>query len=606
MLKIKCRLWFGGLFLALLCVFSTLSASDGPPMMPLGDVKPGMTGVAYTIYAGEQIEKIELEVIGVLPNALGPKTDVILVRLKGEKAQQSGVVAGMSGSPVYIDGKLVGALSLKLGIFTREPIGGVTPIAEMLENSRSFGKAQGNADAKLPDPLARQIGASPGAALVRIDTPLISSGLYPAAIGQYAGQLEQMGLGRMNAGGSLLSSSPTSSGSSSRMSRDAGDEPESTKLEPGSMAGIGLVRGNLSLSAGCTVTAVIGDTVYLCGHPFLGWGPVSFPLESAHVLTTLDSTLESTKIMTTGGIIGTVTDDQPTAVSGQLGKGPPMIPLDIEIVTPSQTKNMQFEVVDYPKLTPLLMGLVSLNSLLGNVAAGEQSTISLEGRIEIAGHTTVRVQDYFASMDSPAPDGVPAAARVQTMFAKLMSNPYEKPQVERVVLRVRSEPGRREATIQNVWSDRDQIRPGDTLGVKVLLRPYRGGPVIREVSVLVPPQATPGPLRVLVSDADSLDRFDQTMANSSQAPYTGLEALIAQLNRQREGDRMYVTLRQQNPTLVLDGTQLPDVPPSAANVFQQKHGPGGGFLLGESSLEETSYEMGEAISGQQSVTVTVN
>jgi hypothetical protein len=599
------------LFLALLCVCSSLPASDGPPTMPLGDVKPGMTGVAYTIYAGEQIEKIQLEVIGVLPNALGPKTDVILVRLKGERAQQSGVVAGMSGSPVYIDGKLVGALSLKLGVFTREAIGGVTPIAEMLQNSESLAESQGDADLTLPDSLATQIGAS-GAALVPIDAPLIYSGLYPAVIGQYAVQLEQMGLGKMNAGGSSSSDSShsprlsSSSSSTGGTSGHAGDEPAATKLEPGSMAGIGLVRGDLTLSAGCTVTAVIGDTVYLCGHPFLGWGPVSFPLESAHVLTTLDSALESTKIMTTGGIIGTVTDDRPTAVSGHLGKGPVMIPLDIEIETPGKTKNMKFEVVDYPKVTPLLMGLVSLNSLIGNAGAAEQSTISLEGRIEIAGHTAVRVQDYFTSMDSPAPDGAPVAARVQTMFAKLMSNPYEKPQVERVVLSVKSKPGRREAIIDNAWSDQNEIRAGDTVIVKVLLRPFRGEPVIRDVSVLVPPQATPGPLRIVVSDADSLDRLDQALANSPQARYSGLAALIAQLNQQREGDRMYVSLRQQSPTLVLDGTQMPDVPPSAANVLQQKRGPGGSLLLGESTLGETSYEMDETISGQQSVTVNVN
>ncbi len=583
MRKLNGRLWAGGLILVLLCAGSSLPAAEEAPMMRLAEVKPGMTGEAYTIYAGDQIEKIELEVIGVLPNALGPKTNVILVRLKGAKAQQSGVVAGMSGSPVYFEGKLAGALSLKLGIFTREAIGGVTPIEEMLQAAGPV--SAGNV--ALPDSLAKQIGAAPGTALVAIDAPLVYSGVYPEAVGQYARQLEQVGLGKMIAGGT------------------SGEDEPGGKLAPGSMAGIGLVRGDLSLSAGCTVTAVIQHTVYLCGHPFLGMGAVNFPLERAHVLTTLDSALESTKIMTTGAVIGTVTEDRPTAVAGRLGKGPAMIPLDIEVQTPGKTKSMHFEVVNYPKLTPLLMGLVSLNSLLGTAAAGEESTISLEGRIEIAGHTAVRLQDYFTSMDSPVPDGVPVAARVQALFSKLMGNPYEKPRVESVLLNIKSVPGKHEASIENVWSEQGQVRPGETMTVKVLLRPFRGAPVVREVKVQVPAQAVPGPLRIIVSDADSLDRIEQAFANSPQTRYSGLEAVIAQLNRERRGDRMYVSLRQQGPTLVLDGTPLPDVPPSAANVLQQRKGAGGSFVLGESNIGETSYGMEEAISGQQSLTVSV-
>ena len=224
------------LYALLLTVFLLLGgvlsarAADGPAIFPLSDVKPGMKGVAYTIFEGDQVEQVDLEVIGILDNAVGPKQDVILVRLLGDKVQQTGVVAGMSGSPVYIDGKLVGALALKLGTFTREAIGGVTPIENMLEvehlpTSPAPGEAglppsapgKNSTEAALPDALipgayaasiplpdefAQRVDAGAGQTLVPIETPLVAAGLYPQTLAYFGKQFASWGMTVM-AGGTV-------------------------------------------------------------------------------------------------------------------------------------------------------------------------------------------------------------------------------------------------------------------------------------------------------------------------------------------------------------------------------------------------------------------
>src|SRR5580698_3743923 len=293
-------------FLIIYCV--PMQADDARATFPLKDIKPGMKGEVYTIFQGDTIEKVDLVVIGILENALGPKQDVILVQLLGEKVEHTGVVAGMSGSPVYYDGKLVGALSLKLGVFTKEAIGGVTPIENMLDVGKApelpanlsasaaavsapttnTGNTFSASRIPLPENFAHQTSAGSGQFLVPIETPLISTGLYPETIAQFSKQLSGWGM-TMMAGGTAAAT------------------PEDAQLKPGDMVGVELIRGDLSITPGCTVTTVDHGKILACGHPIFSFGNVSMPLARAHVLTTLASAMASTKIITTGGTIGTLT-----------------------------------------------------------------------------------------------------------------------------------------------------------------------------------------------------------------------------------------------------------------------------------------------------------
>jgi hypothetical protein len=581
----------------LLATALSLPAGDTPEIMPVTQVRPGMTGVAYTIFSGDEREKMEVSVIGVLPNMFAPKTDIILVELKGPKVEHSGVVAGMSGSPVYIDGKLVGAIALKLGIFSKEAIAGVMPIEQMLEMDK--GPAAPSADAAapggvlpstaglqipLPAESARHLGISSGNFLIPIETPLVISGAYPQMLARYTDQLSSLGM--VAVGGGTVA-----------------PRPDDAQIQPGDMVGLALVRGDLSLAAGCTVTAIVQDRVFVCGHPLFASGPVSMPLLRGHVVTTLNSEFESTKIMTTGGEIGTVTQDRLTAVMGRLGPGPQMIPIDLSVVTPAQEKKFHFEIIQDRRLTPLLVGLVTYQGIVANTAYSEGTTLQLDGTMELKGHSPLKIQDLFAPTDLPAPDGFFVATAVQSDFAQIFTNPYEPPQVEKVNLRITTLPERRWAAIDSAWSEKSEAVPGETVRIKVLLRPYRGAPFIREVPIAVPPQATRGNLQVLVSDAEILNRMDRPLGNAGQL--SGLEELIKIRNLERHNSRLYVTLLQATPTLLVEDKKLPDVPPSAINVLNQRRSPGGAMLLGQSEVGEWSVEMNQVIWGQQYLTIHV-
>ncbi|MGC1684606.1 MAG: hypothetical protein WA734_03200 [Candidatus Acidiferrales bacterium] len=596
-------------------------ATSQDTTLPIDQIQPGMKGVAYTIFSGDTVEPMDLTVIGVLHNALGPKVDVILVQLLGDKPEHSGVVAGMSGSPVFINGKLAGALSLKLGMFTKEAIGGVTPIANMYDINNALpadGTAKSPATSYSPNiapnparnpasspdatqwatmsagfsapripvstELAQRASLDAGSFLVPIETPLIMTGVYPETIAQFASQFSALGMTAMVGG-------------------KAAPSPEDAKLKPGDMVGMELVGGDLSLDAGCTVTAIVGDRVFACGHPLFSFGDVSIPLTRGHVVMTLNSSMASTKIMSSGSVIGTLTEDRTTAVMGRLGAGPRMIPMDVAIVTPQEEKRFHFEVAELRQLTPLLVAVSALNGISGNTAYTEGTTLQLSGAIDVRGHGSVKLEDFFAPQDSGAPSGLQIAFAVLRTFSEIYTNPYEPPKIDKISLRVTSLPEHRSATIESAWSEKSEVEPGETIGVKVLLRPYRGSPFIQEIPITIPLQSARGPMELLVSDGETLNRMTQPFGAPSQL--AGLDELVAMMNRERHNDRLYAALMQPTPTLLVEDKELPNVPLSEINIMDQRRNPGAARLLNQSAAGEWSVPMNQVIAGQRALTITV-
>ena len=569
-------------------LLGALAVSSAPPdsteIMPLFQVRAGMQGYAYTIFAGDQIEKFDLEVLGVLPNFLGPKQSIILVQLKGPKVEHTGVVAGMSGSPVYLEGKLAGALSLKLGIFTKEAIAGVTPIEDVLRPPTESAVAQANPQQfSLPNNALARNTLSSGSSLEPIETPLVFSGFQPAALQQFAPQLQSYGFVAAQGG-------------------TAEARPEDGHLVAGDMAGMVLVQGDASINAACTVTAVQGDRVFLCGHPFMNLGDVQMPMARSRVVTTLSSELASTKIVNVGGPIGTITGDHLTSVTGRLGAPPAMIPLDLTFVTGSAEKKLHFELVNHPKLTPLLVALTTFNGISQNSLYGEGTTLRLTGEIRLQGHVPVQVENTM-------PDSLPIALVVQNMFGRLFSNNYEIPTVEHIALRVESQPGRKSYTIDSAWLEKGEAAPGDNLKVRVLLQPYRGPARIEEATVHVPDQIARGAtLRVLVSDADWMNRASRGFnfpGMPGAAGPEGLDQLITLMNRERRNDRLYVGLFVPAPTLVWDDKELPNVPLSQINMIDGRPAPGTVQVLRESLSSESSIALGGPVSGLISLNLQI-
>ena len=588
------------LFLALLAFSGALClgpnaaiAQESNEILPLSQVRAGMQGYAYTIFAGDQVEKFDLEVIGVLENFLGPKQSIILVQLKGPKVEHTGVVAGMSGSPVYLDGKLAGALSLKLGVFTKEPIGGVTPIQDVLNPPSQTAAAQAATQQfGLPSEASTRTGLPSGSALEPIETPLVFSGFQPAALQQFANQLQGYGIVAAQGG-------------------TASPRPDDGRPVAGDMAGMVLVQGDASINSACTVTAVQADRVYLCGHPFLSLGDIQIPMARSRVVTTLSSDLASTKIVNVGGSIGTITGDHLTAVTGKLGAPPAMIPLDLTLqvsgAEPAKQKSLHFELVNHPKLTPLLVAITTFSGLTQNSLYGEGTTLHLSGEIRLQGHAAVQIENTFAPGDSLSPDGLPIALTMQNVFTRLFANSFEPAKVDRIALRVESVPGRKSFAIESAWLEKGEAAPGETLRVRVLLRPYRGPARVEETTVRIPEQASRGTtLRILVSDADLLNRASRgfAFAGAGSGP-TGLDQLIALLNRERRNDRLYVGLFVPAPTLLWDDKELPNVPLSQINIVDGRPTPGSVQVLRESLASEASIPLGGPVSGVISLNLQV-
>ncbi len=591
--------WIPGtsLFLTAFALCATLCLAPGPlfaqqsqAILPLSQVRAGMQGYAYTIFAGDQIEKFDLEVIGVLDNFLGPKQSIILVQLKGPKVEHTGVVAGMSGSPVYLEGKLAGALSLKLGVFTKEPIAGVTPIQDVVSPPPSASAQSTVRQFGVPSQASASAGPGlpSGAALEPIETPLVFSGFQPATLQQFANQIQGYGFVATQGG-------------------TAAPRADDAHLVAGDMAGMVLVQGDASINSACTVTAVQADRVYLCGHPFLNLGEVQLPMARSRVVTTLSSELASTKIVNVAGSIGTITSDHLTAVTGKLGGPPPMIPFELSLRAAASEKKLHFEIVNHPKLTPLLVALTTFNGLTQNSVYGEGTTLHLTGEIRLQGHAPVQLENTFAPLDSLTPDGLPIAIVMQNVFGRLFTNTFEPAKVDSISLHVESVPGHKSFVIESAWLEKGEAAPGESLRVRVLLRPYRGAPRVEQTTVRIPEQIARGTaLRVLVSDADLLNRASRgfAFAGAGGAP-AGLDQLIALLNRERRNDRVYVGLFVPAPTMLWDDKELPNVPLSQINIVDGRPAPGSVQVLRESLASEASIPLGGPVSGVISLNLQV-
>lgn len=545
-----------------------------------------MRGIGYTIFSSDKVEPFRFQVIGVMPNLVGPKRNIVLVRLIGPKAAQMGVAAGMSGSPLYIGGRLIGALSLRFGEFTRDAIGGVTPIEEMTNDSEPGKTPSASPGNTRLQGMATDWGLPQNSLIQPIQTQFASSGFYPGVLDQFSRQFAALGMAGVQ-GGAVR------------------DSRHQASIAPGTMVAVVLAKGDLSLSGSCTVTALVKNRIFACGHSILGFGKISMPLARAHVLATIASPLSPTKVINVGDVIGTVTEDRATAVVAKLGPPPPMIPVELTLEGTSNKQRFSFEVVDHPQLTPLLVAVSILNGLVASNTYIGDSTLQVTGSISVEGHSSVRLQDTFTPGDQALPDEYAIAASLQALFTKLFTNPYEQPKIKKVELQVHSMPEKRWARIDGAWSEKTEIVAGDNVIVKVLLRPYRGVPFIKEVPITIPAQAPRGPLRVLVSDADSLNRSGRLFTSDPQARLAGLEELILLNNRQQRNDSLYVTLLQPSPTLLFQDKELPDLPVSQINVLAPHRDQGDSVLLWESAAGQWSVPMNQVITGQQYLNITV-
>ncbi len=593
--------------------------SGATTQMDVKDIKPGMVGIGHTVFNGTHVEEFKANILGVLVNVIGPNRNLILAKLEGGPLANTGVIAGMSGSPVYVDGKLIGAVSYALGSFSKEPIAGITPIAEMTESTAQGDIRPPGARVKVEFPLTREglsaafrkalswnrpfaeqpndatlsdvtavaglAGGQLGTLLRPIATPLVMSGFEPELAEMFGGAFRDQGF--IPTGGSVAG-------------LRAGEKPYEGPLKPGDAVGVMLVGGDLMLGATGTVTHIDGDRVYAFGHPMYNLGPTEFPMTRAYVYTVLPSLFSSMKLSTTGEIIGTVLQDRSTAIAGRLDNGPRLIPITVALEStraPKQT--FHFGVVNDPLFGPLMTYASILNTLGSYERQFGAASFTVKGSVRVRKHEAIAFDNLFAGDQS----SMGAAAYIVGPMSALMGNDYEKVDIDALDVTFSTTEEPQTATLERVWLDDPRPRAGRTVPLKVMFRTYRGDEVVRTLPIEIPANAN-GSLSLLVSDGARLGINEQREARAPQP--RSVDQIIRTLNKGRRNNSLYVKLLGSEAGAIVNGELLSALPPSVLGVMEGDRNGGNFNPLHNATLGQWELPTEHAVAGSRTLTISVS
>lgn len=568
-------------------------------IMKASDVKPGMQAIAWTVFEGSKPEPVPIEIVGPWKNMWGPGQDVILGKMGG-RAKVTNVAGGMSGSPVYIDGKLIGAVALRLSQFSPDAVCGITPIELMLEINE-YDKSRPT-DARAPGNIAdaHAVASSPfgNGTMVPIETPLTFSGFARGTLENFSPIFSQLGITPVQGGAGSTLNSPKPV---------AGWEQS---LNPGeAVAGV-LVSGDMSITGLGTVTYNDGKRILAFGHSFFNLGPVDMPMSKGEVLMTLGSAFQPNKIANATEIVGALHQDRHSGIMGVLGQEAPMVPVTLKVRSfdsndhVKDERDLHFNVFEHQKWTPYLMMMTLYNSLSEMNVFMDEATYRLNGTVDLADHSSLNLNTMTASAEGPMPAPMALAAWWGDKFNRMFQNAVKTPQLQGVVVNVDVLPERRVASIENAWVASTDVRPGDEVPVKVFLRPYRGERLEREFTIKIPLGLAKGDHRILLSDAETVNRT-QSLASTTNR-YLDLNEIVSLINQERSNNKLYVSLLESAPTAYFDDKTLPSLPSSVLNVMQAGRASARPLVTApESTSEQMSLAFDYVISGSYSLKVTV-
>ncbi len=566
---------------------------SGEAFYPLSQVHRGQMATAWTVFTGTKPEPMQVEILGVLRGARGPGEDMILAKLLGAKPEYTGVVAGMSGSPVYIGNRLLGSLSYRIGQFAKDPIAGITPIAQMLEvKDMPVSTQWASASPSTRHPSAENGVSSDEMGFQAMETPLVMSGFHPEAIRLWQKEMAGTGLEMVAAGGGSGSSKSDADGSFGAISPSA-----VASIVPGSAVSAQLVRGDLEVSATCTVTYVDPKQLLACGHPILQAGTVSLPMTTAEVVETLASPLNAFKIINTGDPIGTFTEDRDSAIRGVLGVRPHMIPVHITVHGEGPDRKLNIEVVDLPSLTPQAI-LVSLyDALLENNQSSLETSYHVRGNVNIDGYPPSPL-DLWAPAGDQGSAQLSAAMQTDQSFSLLYANGARQGAIKAVDLDVDSIPRRAQVELETARIDSGNIvHAGDTVLVEATVRPWQQPARNIRIPINLPPGIPAGTVRLLVSDAGTLDHALNQPRITNRS--VDLETALAQARSQHPADRIFVSLLLPDAQAGVDGQTLSALPLSVANALEPLRTAKDVTLNGESAVVAAEAPAGGVLSGFQ-------
>ena len=562
--------------LAGLAVVASGAELDRQRFIPVEEIQAGMHGTGRSTFSPRGVEEFTVEVLGVLHGWV-PGGDLIVIEASGGPLAETGIFRGMSGSPVYLDGRLAGAVSYNLGGFGERAIAGVTPIAEMLPIAAGAGESRPPNDdpSTMPPPKKASLPGGPAMGDVQpIRTPMILAGFAPGAREAMASLLSGYGLEVVSGGAS-----------------GGGGATLSGTLEPGAPLGVQIVRGDVEATALGTVTHVDGNQVLAFGHPMFLGGPVDLPMTAAQVFTVYPSQEISFVVGAAAQPVGRIVADQMTGIAGHLGESAPMVPLKIRVRRPSgHERTFNFEVVDNRFFLSQFLGLLAFNCFTSEEKAFGDATLDLHLKVDLKSGEQLDVHDVLSTTLPPNE----LATKVSEPLSGLLFNPLEPARVRAIDLDLEVTPEIRTAEVEELIVDQATIEPGKSIAVTVYLRPYRADRIAIPISVPVPHDALPGPMLLRVCSTDEATRWESERAPRRFVP-SSLAQLVELYEETSGHDLLRVTLYGDARGVVVEGREMPGLPGSVFSIMDSERRSGGrsgswGRLLYDDGVR-TTYQL---------------
>jgi SpoIVB peptidase S55 len=604
--------------LAVLTVVTLASDStSNSKFMPLDQVRAGMKGHGMTIFQGSTAERFEVEVLGTLEGVPNPKQSIVIARLSGPLVDRTGVFAGMSGSPVYIDGKLVGAVAYAFP-FAKEAIAGITPIKYMIdifeqgqkeEQPRSsqhvsfktlIGQSTAGALDELPALPSAQIGARAansgglapyvGQTIIPIATPVTFTGIPQSVVDTFAGDLRKIGIQPIAGVGGASSLGPMVAAT------------ENT-LAPGSSVSVQLVRGDFSIEAAGTVTYRDAGRIYAFGHPFLSSGATSWPMAESSIVIVVPNLNNSFKLSAPGNLVGSISQDRATGVYGQLGEKPRLVPVRLTVHTSrNKTETYNFEIVSDPFLTPLLTRITMFSAIAATERQIGSQTLKLSGNIAINGQPDIKLDNSFTSPNGAAMFAVNAIAQP---LAVLLNSGFNALDLRSIDVDVTSTDSRSSGTLNRLWIDKTEVRRGESIEMQAFARNDNGSEFVERIPLVIPADSPIGPLVIFVGDGASLNQADRSQPAADFSP-RDLGQLVRAINKLKKNNRLYVRVMHAGTGAIVNNEEMPVLPPSMLATLGSSRTSGGYTPLSVATLAEHELPPSQfMISGQQTITINV-
>jgi hypothetical protein len=534
--------------------------------MPLEQVKTGMMGKGKTVFLGGDIAEFDVEILGIIENNQ-PKRSIILAKLSGQGLESTGIIQGMSGSPVYIGGKLIGAVAYSFP-FAKEPIAGITPIEEMLAIPQQPFPAKPPAVSSLPlssslsladltafyDNLtgARPSLPSQGRTMTPIGVPLVFGGFSPSVIEKTRALFAGSGF------------NPVSLGS---VGQTAAVQPVTeTTLREGDPVAVELVSGDLNSAAFGTVTYVNGKQILAFGHPLYNLGKVDYAMAKANILTVIPSLQNSFKLAAAGPRLGRFSQDRTAGLLGELGTMPQPVPLGIRVLELNgRTREFNVELANDRILTPLLVNMTVASLLSSEERSLGDLSFVLDGYVYLDNGSSVHLEDLFSGNLDTATTGLSGLLTAVVYY--LTNNEFQEIGIHRITMTVSALEEAKYCSLERVWLDKYEVSAGEPIQVKIYCRTFGGQSFEEEVMVEAPPLPAGSEFNLIIADATSVQQLEALQYRSQDFVPRSLGQLIRILNNLRKHNRVYFKMMASKPGLFVKGEEMPNLPPSMKSLF---------------------------------------